>query len=498
MTEVSKAPAVDEREFYEIADFAPVIIWRCGLDKRCDWVNRLWLEFTGRSVEQELGFGWLDNVHADDKERCFKAYSEAFDRREPFTVEFRILSHGDYRWLLNKGAPYEREGRFAGYFGSCTDVTEQRLQSQRLKRESETVRELFQQTPNFIALTYGAEHRIEFANHAFEHLVGRGDLIGKTVGEALPELQEQGFVSLLDGVYATGKVRVGREVALMLHRGDALDEAYVDLVYQPIKDGGGEVTGILIAGTDVTEQKRGRDELSLVQTNLIHMSRVSAMGAMASTLAHELNQPLTAISNYLAGCQRLLDSGGAEALDQLDLGLENARKNALRAGDIIRSLRDMTVRGDSQVAPIDASEVIDEALTLALVGAHETGIDCKVELEPGLIIKADRVQIQQIVLNLVRNAIDAMQGCPRRELLITASRSGGDALIRIDDSGVGLPEELRSTLFQPFVSTKEEGMGVGLSISRTIIEAHGGQIWAEPNPQGGASFHVLLPLAKAL
>lgn len=488
-----------EREFYEIADFAPIIIWRSGLDGGCEWVNRMWLEFTGRTMEEELGYGWVELIHPDDRERCRAVYTDAFARREPFTIEFRILAGSDYRWLFNKGRPFERDGKFAGFFGSCIDITEQRLAHQRLQRESAMIRELFQQTPSFIALTYGPDHRFEFANQAFEHLVGRNGLTGRTVREALPELEGQGFIALRDQVYATGRPHVAREVMVSLHRraGEEADEMCIDFAYQPIFDQIGRVKGILVAGSDVTEQKRGRDELSLVQTNLIHMSRVSAMGAMASTLAHELNQPLTAISNYLAGCQRLLEMDEPEALEQLDIGLENARKNALRAGDIIRSLREMTVRGSCQTARLDLCEAVREALTLALVGAEEMGVRSTIELERGLIVKADRIQIQQIVLNLVRNAIDAMKGRPLRELRISAARDDRGALIRVRDSGVGLPEELRATLFQPFVSTKAEGMGVGLSISRTIVEAHGGQIWADPNPEGGTIFNVLLPLAKA-
>ncbi len=243
---------------------------------------------------------------------------------------------------------------------------------------------------------------------------------------------------------------------------------------------------------DITARKEAEAEIARLQSELIHVSRVSAMGTMAATLAHELNQPLTAISNYLSACGTALRKGPLDA-ETFGPVLDGARQNAMRAGEIIRRLRTMTVRGETQRTIVDTAEVIDEAASLALVGAADRDVEAVIQHAPQLCVSADRIQIEQVILNLIRNGIEAMDGRTRKELRISGFRHDGHIRVVVSDTGPGLSADAREALFEPFRSTKENGMGVGLSICRTIVESHGGRIWAEDNEGGGTRFVVELP-----
>jgi two-component system, LuxR family, sensor kinase FixL len=245
---------------------------------------------------------------------------------------------------------------------------------------------------------------------------------------------------------------------------------------------------------DLSERQKTEARLQELQSELVHISRLTAMGEMASALAHELNQPLSAIANYLKGSRRLIEGRQDEESGTIRDAMDKAAEQALRAGQIIRRLRDFVARGESERRVENVKKLIEEASALALVGAKDQGIRTRFQFDPTVeLVLADKVQIQQVLLNLMRNAIEAMEASDRRELVVSAA-AGADDLITISvaDSGSGIALDVTSQLFQPFVTTKRHGMGVGLSISRTIVEAHGGQIWADGNPGGGTIFRFTL------
>jgi two-component system sensor kinase FixL len=245
---------------------------------------------------------------------------------------------------------------------------------------------------------------------------------------------------------------------------------------------------------DLTERQRTEARLQELQTELVHISRLTAMGEMASALAHELNQPLSAIANYLKGAKRLLDGRADDDSNMVRTAMDKAAEQSLRAGQIIRRLRDFVARGESERRVESISKLIEEANALALVGAKEHGVRVRLQIDPVHdLILADKVQIQQVLLNLLRNAIEALAESERRELVISTRPSDrGMVEVSVADTGPGISDEVSSQLFQPFVTSKPHGMGVGLSISRTIVEAHGGQIWTGPNAGGGAVFKFTL------
>lgn len=245
---------------------------------------------------------------------------------------------------------------------------------------------------------------------------------------------------------------------------------------------------------DLTERQKTEARLQELQSELVHISRLTAMGEMASTLAHELNQPLSAISNYLKGSRRLLAEGDDERSTMLRDALDKAGDQAMRAGQIIRRLRDFVSRGESERRVENITKLVEEASALALVGVKDRGIKVRFQFDPTVdLVLADRVQIQQVLLNLIRNAMDAMEESVSRDLMIAVvPENRTHVRISVADTGSGISPDIAEQLFQPFITTKRHGMGVGLSISRTIVEAHGGRIWVEPNPAGGTIFNFTL------
>lgn len=253
---------------------------------------------------------------------------------------------------------------------------------------------------------------------------------------------------------------------------------------------------VRIFGTkqDITEEKAAREKVLSLQAELIHVSRRSAMDTMAATLAHELNQPLTAINNYVAGARRLCGNPGHDG-KELGESLEAIEKCAFGAGRIIRSLREMTSDTVRRRSPTDPNPLIREAAALVMMSTTEKAA-IHFQLGNGLKIDVDPIQIQQVFINLIKNAFEAVENSPRREISIVSSAGRAKVAVRIDDSGRGIPAGLEQSMFDSFVTSKLDGMGVGLSISRTIVEAHGGSIHAENRPEGGASFLVTLPRAR--
>jgi len=280
------------------------------------------------------------------------------------------------------------------------------------------------------------------------------------------------------------------EVGLLLPDGSRL---WFNTIAAPIPVRG---YGVVATYSDVTERKQAVEREKRQQAEFSRAARLNVMGEMASALAHELNQPLSAIANYMKGSRRLLENSEDARAATLRDAMDKASDQALRAGQIIRRLRDFVARGETERRVEDVKKLIEEASALALVGAKDKGVRVRFDFDSRSdFVLADKVQVQQVLLNLMRNAIDAMEDTERRELVIATSPVT-DTMVEISvaDTGSGISPEIGAQLFQPFVTTKSHGMGVGLSISRTIVEAHGGSIAPRPNPGGGTVFSFTLPI----
>jgi two-component system, LuxR family, sensor kinase FixL len=328
-----------------------------------------------------------------------------------------------------------------------------------------------------------------------ERLFGyrRAEVAGQNVKMLMPSPYRQEHDGYIDHYLRTGERRIigiGRVVVGQRKDGSTFP---MELAVGEMRSGEARFfTGFI---RDLTERQQTEARLQELQAELVHVSRLTAMGEMASALAHELNQPLSAIANYMKGSQRLLEASTDQRALQVHDAMDKAADQAMRAGQIIRRLRDFVARGESERRVEDVKKLIEEASALALVGAKDRDVRVSFALAPRAdFVLADRVQIQQVLLNLIRNAIEAMEGCERRDLVIaTAALPGNMIEISVADTGVGIAPDIAAQLFQPFVTSKPQGMGVGLSISRTIVEAHGGTIRPHPNPEGGTVFSLTLP-----
>jgi len=322
--------------------------------------------------------------------------------------------------------------------------------------------------------------------------VKAADMLGKNVKILMPSPYREAHDGYLERYLRTGERRIiglGRVVVGERKDGSTFP---MELAVGEMKSNDRRYfTGFI---RDLTERQQTETRLQELQSELVHISRLTAMGEMASALAHELNQPLAAISNYLNGCRRLLGTSRDNPSVLVREGLTKAAEQAVRAGQIIHKMRNFVSRGETERKVESLSKLVEEASALALVGAKEQSVRVRFQLEPDAdLVLADKVQIQQVILNLIRNAVEAMAATPNRQLLISSSVVH-DNMVRLStaDTGSGIEPALREQLFQPFITTKQQGMGVGLSISKTIIEAHGGNIWVEPNPGGGTIIHFTL------
>jgi PAS domain S-box-containing protein len=358
-----------EARFQIMADTAPVLIWMTGTDGLCNYFNKPWLEFTGRTTEQEVGTGWIQGVHPDDVQGVFDGFLPAFHARKPFRMKYRLRrADGEYRWLMESGIPrYTGAGEFEGYIGSNIDITD---------------------------LKHAEEERVR------------------------------------------------------LHR---------------------------------------------LEADLAHINRVSMMGELAASLAHEIKQPIAAALMNAQACVRWLQRDTPDLAEACQ-GASRMVKDVTRADEIIDRVRSLYGRGTSERELIDLNEVIREMIVLLHDKADRSSIAIRTELDLGIPrITADRVQLQQVLMNLMLNGIEAMKDTGGELTVTSKMTEDGQVQISVSDSGMGLPVEETEHIFDAFFTTKSQGTGMGLSISRRIIESHEGRLWVASNSRRGATFQFTLP-----
>jgi two-component system sensor kinase FixL len=320
------------------------------------------------------------------------------------------------------------------------------------------------------------------------------EVVGRNVSMLMPQPYRDEHDGYLRRFFETGEKRIiGKIRELTARRKDGSTVPIELMVDEVFVNDMRLFTGFI---RDVSLRKATEEELRSLNAELIHAGRVAAMGEMASAIAHEINQPLTAIANYVAACRRLLERPDVPVDTIRDISAK-VDGQITRTREIVRHFRSFVRKDQPQRSTEDFNQLIRDALALGLVGAQERGVETEIRLTPSIpALVVDAVQIQQVVLNLVRNAIDALQDVPDRRLVIATSWEDGDddAEFSVHDSGPGLAPEIREKLFKPFMTTKPQGMGIGLSLCRSIVAAHEGRLWAESNDWGGTTFRFTLPL----
>lgn len=456
-------------------------------------------ELIGLPARRALAQGWKELVHPQDLPEVEAHWADCLRTGSFYEAEFRArVADGSFRLLRSRAQPYfDDANTIAGWHGSSVDIHD--------RRTAEAARE-------------GAEQRYRLAAEATHDAIWDYDVAAGSLTWTDMAARVLGFPAPLGTTsleWWSARIHPDDRAAVVESldqaiRGDAIrwsaayrfrrdDGSYADVLDRGfIIRKGAAASRAVGAITDLTERNRAEAELRRMQAELLHVSRVSAMGTMASTLAHELNQPLTAVSNYVRGARRIAAKTDHAPDPRLMEALTAAEAGARRAADIVRRLREFVSRGTVDVAPRDLAPLVEEASTLALLDEASRNVRRIVRLDPaGRRVNADRVQVQQVLVNLIRNAVEAMRGREDPEIVITSRAVCPDLVeVRVADNGPGIAPEHLSSLFSHFMTTKPEGVGIGLAISRTIIEAHGGSIWAENRQGGGAVLCFTLPRAQ--
>jgi PAS domain S-box-containing protein len=489
-----------EGRFRTVADAAPVLIWMSGVDKLCTFFNKPWLEFTGRTVEQEMGNGWAEGVHPNDLQRCLKIYAEAFDARQPFVMQYRLRRHdGEYRWISDNGVPhYNAQKNFAGYIGSCVDITELLSKEQALREFEERVVlaakaahlgvwELDPVTDE-VWMSDSARTLFQFdsetpVNHA---------LIQDRVHPDDRPLRD----SAVKGAIET-RSQYEMEYRILLPDGKL---RWIGGRGRWVKGEHGKGTRLIGVSMDITARKLAEAEALQHREEVSHLGRVAAMGEMAASIAHELNQPLSGIVSNAAAGQRFIDRGDVDLKEIREL-LADISADGRRAGDVIRGIQSMVKKGTPAQQRVSLNHLVIKVTQMVKPNAMLHSCELETLLEPDLpAVEADPIQLQQVLLNLILNAFDAMRDTPvgRRKVVIAIERNDDGAIrTSVRDYGVGIPEEARARLFDHFFTTKPKGLGMGLAIVRSIVESHGGTVAAENAGGGGARFQFTLPASVA-
>jgi two-component system, LuxR family, sensor kinase FixL len=481
-----------EARFRGMADAAPVMIWMSDPDKLCSFFNKGWLDFTGRSLEQELGNGWAEGVHSEDFDRCFQVYATAFDARQSFTMEYRLRRNdGHYRWVLDNGAPrIASDGTFLGYIGSCVDITER-------KQAQDRFRLVVEASPNGIVLVNPQGH-IVLVNAGGERLFGyqREELIGQGVEVLVPErFRGQAALPHPARFHAATAGAMGTGLELFGRRKDGTEfpvEIGSNLIESP------EGTLLLCVIVDISARQEAEAQTRQQREQIAHLSRVAIMGEMVGALAHELNQPLTGIVNNASAGRRFIAKGRAD-LPKLDSLFEAVVSDGRRGAEIIQGIRGMVSKGEEVRSPVNLNDVIARVLGFVRSDALERHCALITEAHPALpVVRANQVQLQQVLLNLVVNAFEAMRETPapqRRVIIRSEPEPDGRVRVSVRDFGAGLPTEDPRRVFERFYSTKRDGMGMGLAIARSIVTSHGGELAAANAQGGGACLYFLLPVS---
>jgi two-component system, LuxR family, sensor kinase FixL len=489
-----EALSESEKRFRIVADVAPVLIWMSGVDKHCTFFNKPWLEFTGRSLEQELGNGWTQGMHPDELQGCLKIYADAFDARKAFVMQYRLRRHdGKYRWVSDQGVPrFDTQGNFAGYIGSCVDVTEL-LDKERALREFEErvilaaeaahlgVWEMDTAT-NELWMSDGARTLFQFDS---ETRLDHGSVQDRVHPEdrALRDSAIKGAI----------ETRGGYEIEYRILLPDGTLRWIGSRGRCVTAENGTRLIGVSI---DITPRKVAEAEALRHREELGHLSRVATMGELTASIAHELNQPLSGITSNASAGQRFIDRGDVDLRELREL-LGDIMADGHRAGDVIRGIQDMVKKGIPARQAVNLNDLVTKVAHIVNPNAMLQSCQLEMLLEPNLpAVEADPIQLQQVLLNLVINAIDAMhdtQASPRKVVIATERNSDGAICASVRDYGVGIPAEALERVFEQFFTTKPKGLGIGLAIVRSIVQSHGGTIVAENADGGGARFYFTLP-----
>ena len=489
-----------EERFRVMADTAPVLVWRSGTDKGFDFFNRPWLEFRGRALDEEAGTGWTEGVHPEDLERLTRVYTLAFDERRSFRTEHRLRrKDGEYRWVLDTGVPrFTPDGVFAGYIGSCLDITERRQTEEELK-ENQKRYALATEAGSVGVWDWNLETNEVWIDPALKSRLGFDDQeLTNHLDSWIARVHPDDTGRVLDDArrHINGNTPFYETEHRKVHQDGSIRWFLTRASAMRLPDG--RAVRIIGTDTDITERKNADVQLEEMRHDLTRVSRVSMLSQFAASIAHEVSQPLNAVFLNVKACLRWMEDS-APTVEDLRPALRDICEAAKRANDVISHNRELFKHHRVEKCLLDVNVVVRDVAVLAQTRLQQSLVTLETELDDDLPeVLGDRVELQQVLLNLVLNAIEAMGGVDpssRRLWIQTCLTETSLVRVTVRDTGIGLGSIDLQRLYTPFYTTKPSGTGVGLSISRRIVEAHGGELYAKPQDGPGTTFCFTIPAA---
>lgn len=492
---VVEALRVREIDIQLVVDAIPAPLAIMTADGQVEAVNQPVLEYFGNDVDELKRWSATGAVHPDDVAATVNAWRRAVETGEPYEVEARHRRNdGVYRWFQVRGFPLRNlDGDIVRWCVLQIDI-EERKRAEDALRDSERNLNLIINTIPALVWSARSDGYADFFNQHYQDYVGL----------SLEQVRGSGWTELIhpddrDGIaHAWQSIMASRRAGEREARLRRFDGAYRWFLFRacPLLDESGTVVKWFGINTDIEDRKHAEEQLRDTQSKLAHMARMTTMGELTASIAHEVNQPLSGIVTNASTCLRMLAADPPNVAGALET-VRRTLRDGNRASDIIGRLRSLFSRKTPVMRPLDLNEAAREVITLLLNRLHREGVSLRTELAEGLPpVEGDRVQLQQVILNLLQNAVDAMDVIddrPRKLTISTERDRSNWVRLSVQDSGPGFDPESVEKLFDAFYTTKDEGMGIGLSVSRSIIESHHGRLWAAPNDGLGATFSFSIP-----
>jgi PAS domain S-box-containing protein len=487
-----------ERELRLTLDSIPTLAWRTRVDGFAEYLNKPWLDYTGLSLEQALGWEWQVAIHPHDQAHLLSEWQRILGAGKLDEVEARMRRYdGEYRWFLFRPAPlYDEAGNVLRWYGTNTDIEDRKHAESALQRSEAYLAEA-QKLSHTGSIGYNIVTGEFFWSEETYEILGFERTVAPSIDAAMERVHpdDRAFVRRQVDRATRRETNFDYEHRLLMPDGQI---RHVHVVAHLVKDASGkeELLGALM---DVTQANKAQEALDAAQAELAHASRVATLGEISASIAHEVNQPLAAIVANGQACLRFLDHEPPD-LNDVRGATEWIVKDGNRAAEVIQRVRTLVKKTDTQKVALNVNDAVNDVVALLQreLSAHRVWL--KLELAADLPqIFADRVQLQQVIMNLIMNGMEAMQAVRGRPPILTIRSYLDDSRqvgVAVQDSGIGLTVDGQDRLFQAFFSTKQGGLGIGLSICRSIIEGHGGRLWASANADHGATFQFALPRAE--
>jgi PAS domain S-box-containing protein len=480
-----------------VIDTIPTLVWRAGPDGVPDFLNQTALDYTGLSLDQSKT-GWPRAFHPDDKKGMLVKWAAIWESGMPGGLEARLRRFdGEYRWFLFQAVPLRDEsGNIVKWYGSSTDIEDRKRAEEALRESEQRFRDYAETASDWLWET-GPDHRVTRPSDLYNVGIPPSRVLGVTRWDIATDVESEPEKWRLHRAMLDAHQPFRNFVYTVNGAGSP---AYVQTSGKPFYDSNGNFLGYRGTGTNITATIRAdhaERALRKAKAELAHVTRVTTLGEMTASIAHEVNQPLAAVVANAEACLRWLDRESPN-LDGARRSVEWIIDDGNRASEVIRRVRALAKKTDIEKVPLDVNEVVREVIVLVRGELISHQVSWRTEFARALpMILGDRVQLQQVIINLVRNGVEAMQSVTDRprELVIRSSQDEIEqVLVSVTDCGVGISSENADRLFSAFFTTKAGGMGMGLSICRSIMEALGGRLWATANIPHGATFHLTLPL----